>query len=147
METINAKTVSPEITPIKKVLDTLLIAQEEGNLEQFSKCFAQDENTLNIGTDLDEIWYGWYAFYEWMTQAIKTKPDYTIAAKDTRIQLSQCKEVAWYSQLLDTCFETKGEPFRLEGFRHTGVLEKRDGNWLIVQSHISVPDNTLPPTE
>lgn len=147
MKTINTKTASPEINPIKKVLDTVLIAQEEGNLELFSQCFAQDEDTLNIGTDIDEIWYGWQAFQEWMTQAIKTKPDYSIAAKDTRIQLSQSKEVAWYSQLLDTCLETKGEPFRLEGFRHTGVLEKRNERWLIVQSHISVPDNTLPPSE
>ncbi len=145
METINTKTVSPEIAPVKAILDKLLIAQEKGNLEEFSSCFAQDENTLNIGTNIDEIWYGWNDFYEWMTQSIQSQPDYTIAAKDTRIQLSQCKEVAWYSQLLDTCFETKGETFRPEGFRHTGVLEKRDGKWLIVQSHISVPDNVFPP--
>ncbi|MCU4155721.1 nuclear transport factor 2 family protein [Carboxylicivirga sp. A043] len=144
METIHDSTINTETVPILAVLDKLIKSQEKGDLQEFSTCFAQDDKTVNIGTDLDEIWYGWQAFYDWMTTAIVNKPDYTIASKDTRIQLSQNKDVAWYSQLLDTCFETKGEPFRLEGFRHTGVLEKRDNKWLIVQSHISIPDNTLP---
>ncbi|WP_439183468.1 nuclear transport factor 2 family protein [Carboxylicivirga taeanensis] len=147
MKTFNTKPTTNEITPIKTVLDTLITSQENGNLQEFCNCFAQDEHTMNIGTDIDEIWYGWTDFYEWMTHAIHNKPDYTISAKDTRIQLSNDKNVAWYSQLLDTCFETKGEPFRLEGFRHTGVLEKRNGQWLIVQSHISVPDNSYAPLE
>ncbi|WP_430815575.1 nuclear transport factor 2 family protein [Carboxylicivirga sp. RSCT41] len=144
METLHNTTIQTDTVPILAVLDKLIKSQEKGNLSEFSTCFAQDEQIVNIGTDLDEIWYGWTAFYEWMTTAIINKPDYTIASKDTRIHLNQNKDVAWYSQLLDTCFETKGEPFRLEGFRHTGVLEKRDNKWLIVQSHISIPDNTLP---
>ncbi|MBK3516837.1 nuclear transport factor 2 family protein [Carboxylicivirga marina] len=144
METIKSPQINQETTPILAILDKLIHSQENGNLNAFSECFAQDDKTVNIGTDLDEIWYTWSSFYDWMKTAIKNKPDYTIASKDTRVQLSQSKEVAWYSQLLDTCFETKGEPFRLEGFRHTGVLEKRNNKWLIVQSHISIPDNTLP---
>ncbi|WP_430809979.1 MULTISPECIES: nuclear transport factor 2 family protein [unclassified Carboxylicivirga] len=144
MKTIDSGTISKETAPIQAVLDTMITAQEEGDLKTFSECFAKDENTLNIGADLDEIWYGWEDYYEWMSTAIRNKPDYTISSKNTRIQLSKDQNVAWYSQLLDTCFETKGEPFRLEGFRHTGVLEKRDGTWRIVQSHISVPDNAHP---
>jgi hypothetical protein len=146
METFNTKTIDSATAPVKEVLDQLLIAQENGLLSDFSACFAHDDNTVNIGTDMDEIWYGWHDFYEWMRQAISTKHNHSITAKDTRIQMSHNKDVAWYSQLLDTCFETKGESFRLEGFRHTGVLEKRNGKWLIVQSHISVPD-TIHSTE
>lgn len=143
METIQNSTINTEIVPIIAVLDKLIKSQEEGDLATFSSCFAKDEQTVNIGTDLDEIWYGWNAFYDWMRSAITNKPDYSIASKDTRIHISKNKDIAWYSQLLDTCFETKGEPFRLEGFRHTGVLECRKNHWLIVQSHISVPDNEL----
>ena len=147
METISSFSIDQKTAPIMQVLDILIQSQEAGNLEAFSNCFAQDENTVNIGTDLDEIWYGWSSFYEWMGTAINNKPDYTVASKDTRIQIGKSNDVAWYSQLLDTCFETKGEPFRIEGFRHTGVMEKRDGRWLIVQSHISIPDNTNPQIE
>ncbi len=147
METISTKSIDKTTTPIKEVLDQLLIAQEKGSLSDFSACFAHDDNIVNIGTEIDEIWYGWDEFYSWMSQVIKFKPDYSITSKDTRIQLNSNQDVAWYSQLLDTCFETKGEPFRIEGFRHTGVLEKRNNKWLIVQSHISVPENSHSPIE
>ena len=129
--------------PIQAVLKKLIKSQENSDLESFSSCFAQDENTINIGTDLDEIWHGWEGFYYWMKHAIMNKSDYKITDINTKIFLSKGKDVAWYSQLLDTCFETKGEPFRIEGFRHSGVMEKRDGKWLIVQSHISVPDHSI----
>lgn len=142
METINNINVSNATAPVKSLLDNLIKSQESSDIQLFAKCFAHDENTTNIGTDLDEIWYGWNAFNKWMTTAFQNKPNYTIAAKDTRIQMGKNGDIAWYSQLLDTCIETKGEPFRLEGFRHTGVVEKRDHKWLIVQSHISIPDNT-----
>ncbi|MCT4648288.1 MAG: nuclear transport factor 2 family protein [Carboxylicivirga sp.] len=141
METINSIGIDKKTAPILDVLDQLIKAQEKGDLKTFSSCFAQDENTVNIGTDLDEIWYNWGSFYDWMQSAIHNRSDYSITSKDTRIQLSKSEDVAWYSQLLDTCLETKGEPFSIEGFRHTGVLEKRNDQWLIVQSHISIPFN------
>lgn len=144
MNTLNNTNNSNSHTePIEAVLKKLIQSQEEGDLNAFSSCFARDKNTINIGTDLDEIWHGWDDFYEWMKYAIANKPDYKITDINTMVFLSNSNDVAWYSQLLDTCFETKGEPFRIEGFRHTGVLEKRDGKWLIVQSHISVPDYSI----
>jgi len=147
MNTLNNVATGKSTAPIKAVLNELLRTQEEGDIKGFSNCFAQDENTINIGTDIDEVWIGWKDFFEWMKEAIQNKQDYTISEKNTRIFIGQSNDVAWYSQLLDTCFETKSEPVRIEGFRHTGVLEKRDKRWLIVQSHISVPDNGCPSEE
>jgi len=147
MDTLNNTTLDTSTAPVKAVLNELLRAQEDGDIKAFSKCFAQDKNTINIGTDIDEIWIGWEDFYNWMKDAILHKLDYTISEKNTRIFIGKNNDVAWYSQLLDTCFETKSEPVRIEGFRHTGVLEKRDNKWLIVQSHISVPDNAFPSEE
>ncbi len=143
MKSIGKMLNAKETAPVKVILNELLRSQEKGDIEAFKKCFAHDENMVNIGTDLDEVWLGWNPFYNWMKSAISNRKEYNITEKDTRIQLSHNQDVAWYSQLLDTCFETKGEPHRLEGFRHTGVLEKRDGKWMIVQSHVSLPDNTI----
>jgi len=141
-------TSGPRATaPIQAVLNELLRTQESADIEGFSKCFAQDESTINIGTDIDEIWIGWQAFYNWMKEAIQHELDYTILEKDTRIFIAKSNDVAWYSQLLDTSFETKSDPLRIEGFRHTGVMEKRGDSWLIVQSHISVPDKSCPQEE
>ncbi|TAJ08065.1 hypothetical protein DMA11_21815 [Marinilabiliaceae bacterium JC017] len=127
------------VTQVKEVLHKLLRSQENGNITDFAECFAHDDDLVNIGTDLDEVWYDWPTFFSWMKEAITNRQGYTITEKDTRIVISNDKHVAWYSQLIDTCLETKGEITRLEGFRHTGVLEQRHGQWVIVQSHVSIP--------
>lgn len=140
MNTHNIKSGKLEnVTPIKSTLSKMIKAQEKGDMKAFASAFAHDSNVVNIGTDLDEVWYNWSTFYDWMSESIKTKKGLTITEKDTHITLSKKGDIAWYSQLLDTCFETKGEPFNPEGFRHTGVMEKRGTEWVIVQSHISAP--------
>nr|WP_319398729.1 nuclear transport factor 2 family protein [uncultured Carboxylicivirga sp.] len=130
---------SEKVASVRAALSKMLRAQEEGDLNTFASSFAHDTDMINIGTDLDEIWHNWSSFYTWMESAILDRKGYTITEKDTHIKLNQSGDIAWYSQLLDTCFETKGEPFNLEGFRHTGVMEKRNNKWVIVQSHISAP--------
>ena len=140
MNTLNVSIRDSEkVAEIKDTLSMMLRAQEEGDLSTFASTFAHDNDMINIGTDLDEIWHNWSSFYTSMESAIIDGKGYTITEKDTHVKLSQSGDVAWYSQLLDTCLETKGEPFNLEGFRHTGVMEKRNEKWVIVQSHISAP--------
>ena len=56
---------------------------------------------------------------------------------DLRINISNSHDVAWYSCMLEDCAEIRGEPACWEDTRWTGVLEKRDGRWVIVQMHFS----------
>ncbi len=57
--------------------------------------------------------------------------------RDLKITFSQSGTVAWYYCVLDDINEWKGQPANWENTRWTGVLEKRDGNWVIVQMHFS----------
>jgi len=57
--------------------------------------------------------------------------------KNLRINFSRSGDVAWYSALLDDFAEWQGQPVGWEDARWTGVLEKRDGRWVIVQMHFS----------
>ena len=57
--------------------------------------------------------------------------------KDLYIGLSQSGDAAWWHARLDDFNEWKGQPANWENVRWTGVLEKRDGRWLIVQMHFS----------
>ncbi len=120
-------------------LDKLVEAQETSNSHLFALCFMQNDSLVNIGTDLDEYWVGWKSFFNYMQEIIESRHDYKIYTRDTKIRFSDDKNIAWYSQLMDTCMETKGDPFRIEGFRHTGVLKKTTNGWKIVQSHVSIP--------
>lgn len=125
---------------VQHVLDNMARAQEDGNWELFAQCFAHNNETVNIGTDLDEYWIGWDAFQQDAKELFELKKGYQVQVKNTRINLSSDGNVAWYAQMMDTCLETKGEPVRIEGFRHTGVMEKTGDRWLVVQSHFSAPD-------
>jgi len=57
--------------------------------------------------------------------------------KDLKITLSSLDKTAWFSCLLDDFGEFNGQPGGWENVRWTGVLEKREGNWTIVQMHFS----------
>lgn len=57
--------------------------------------------------------------------------------KDLTINFSRSGDVAWFFCMLDDINEWKGQPTNWENTRWTGVLEKRDGNWIIVQMHFS----------
>ncbi len=57
--------------------------------------------------------------------------------RDLHINFSESKDVAWFFCYLDDINEWKGEPSNWENARWTGVLEKRNGKWVIVQQHFS----------
>lgn len=61
--------------------------------------------------------------------------------RDLRINLSHSGDVAWFSGVMDDIGEWRGEPASMLNTRWTGVLERRDGRWVIVQQHFSwVPE-------
>ncbi len=57
--------------------------------------------------------------------------------RDMKIDLSRSGDVAWWSCFLDDLNEWNGKPSNWENVRWTGVLEKRDGHWIIMQMHFS----------
>jgi ketosteroid isomerase-like protein len=57
--------------------------------------------------------------------------------RELKINFSKSGDVAWYFCMLDDINEWKGQPANWENTRWTGVLEKRDSNWTIVQMHFS----------
>lgn len=61
--------------------------------------------------------------------------------KDLNIKISQSGTVAWWYCVLDDINEWKGQPANWENTRWTGVTEKRDGKWVIVQQHFSLAQN------
>lgn len=60
-----------------------------------------------------------------------------VELRQFRCRLSRSGDVAWFSAILDDCFTWDGEPGCWQDTRWTGVLEKRNGLWLIVQMHFS----------
>ncbi len=98
---------------------------------------AHDQRLLIINPD-SEITVGWEQFVKnfafWMDPRFKaTRTD----IRDLRIDVSPSGITAWWSCVLDDLGEWDGKPIGWKDTRWTGVLEKRDGKWLIVQMHFS----------
>lgn len=64
--------------------------------------------------------------------------------KDLRIHFAKAGGTAWFSALLDDHGEWDGRPTGWDDARWTGVLEKRDGRWVIVQMHFSLATDRAP---
>jgi ketosteroid isomerase-like protein len=65
--------------------------------------------------------------------------------RNLRVHLSPSGDVAWFSAILDDFGTWDGRPVGWEDTRWTGVLEKRDGRWLVVQMHFSFAADEPPP--
>ena len=72
----------------------------------------------------------------WMTDHFKAVE---CNVKNLRIQFSKGGDVAWYSCYLDDISEWDGQKSGWLNVRWTGVLEKKEGKWLIMQMHFSYP--------
>lgn len=57
--------------------------------------------------------------------------------RDMTINISESGTVAWWYSMLDDINTWKGQPANWENTRWTGVLEKRNDSWVIVQMHFS----------
>lgn len=110
------------------------------DLERLFSIMAQDENFFIFHPDSRSTIVGFDAFKElgkrsWMNAAFKAT-DYAI--KDLRVNYSKLGNVAWYSCMLDDHAEWNGQPIGWDNCRWTGILEKRDEHWVIVQMHFSL---------
>jgi ketosteroid isomerase-like protein len=105
------------------------------------RCFAEDDELFWFGPrDADTI-RGRQAFVD-QTENFFMLDDFQaidFEVRDLRVNLSRSGDVAWYHARLDDYNEWKGRPANWEDVRWTGVLEKRDGRWVIVQMHFSSP--------
>jgi len=79
-----------------------------------------------------------------MTEDFFLRPEFQAVSHkltDTRIHLSKSGTCAWFSTYLDDINTWKGKEIAWRNVRWTGVLEKTEGKWKIVQMHFSVPQS------
>jgi ketosteroid isomerase-like protein len=98
---------------------------------------AHDDRLFIFNPD-SEITIGWAQFVKgfdfWMDPRFKATK---LGIRDLRIDISPSGITAWWSCILDDLGEWEGKPIGWEDTRWTGVLERRNGKWLIVQMHFS----------
>ena len=124
---------------VKDVVDQITGVLETEDMEQLSQITANNEDIVIFGTDADERIVGWPDLKKLMQKQFATTETKKISVRDQVIKLHDSGQVAWFSQRADWQISIQGKDFQLDGVRISGVLEKRDGRWVNVQLHYSLP--------
>ncbi len=128
-----------EIQQIKTVLEQYVLANEEQDFDIIEQIWAADENIVMIGTDSDERLVGWKQIEKAIKHQFKSFQETYITVSEQIIRINETGNTASFSELLAYNFIYQEEAKYFQGMRFTGVLEKIDGNWLLVQGHLSIP--------
>ncbi|MCB2207287.1 MAG: nuclear transport factor 2 family protein [Bacteroidetes bacterium] len=128
-----------ETVAIENVLEKYIIANENQDFELTEEIWAPNPDIILYGTDSDDRLMGWTNIRSAIKDQFSQITDTYISASDQFIKLNCTGNTAWFAETLNYNFVYKGEARSYEGLRFTGVLEKMNGEWKIVQAHLSVP--------
>jgi len=131
--------VEAEKAVIKKVIENSIGWAANKDKDLSYSCFSKDEDLFYFSPNDAGNIQGFKAFAD-LTEKFFMLDEFKAIGyevKDLYIGLSKSGDAAWWHARLDDFNEWKGQPANWENVRWTGVLEKREGNWLIVQMHFS----------
>ena len=124
---------------VEAVLEQWIQGIENLGAEFPSELFALDDDLVNWGVGEGERYVGFETYEAHIKQSAQVLTETDVSVKELQVRVSHSGDVAWFNQVRDyrgTLEDT--QEVRLEGVRVTGVLEKRDGRWVIVHFHHSL---------
>lgn len=128
-----------EILEIENTLDKYIMANEKEDFDLIESIWAPQEDIVLYGTDSDERLVGWKSIKEVIKRQFSLIENTYISASDQIVKVSDCGNTAWFAERLNYNFIYKGTAHSYDNIRFTGVMEKIDGRWVIVQAHLSLP--------
>jgi hypothetical protein len=126
-----------EVNLIKTAIHNTIGWAKNKNFELLYSTIANDSNYLEVDPEPGII-KGFAQFRK--NETFWGNPDFKAVSYDIRdltINLSENSDVAWFFCILDDINEWKGKPACWMNTRWTGVLEKRQDKWIMVQMHFS----------
>lgn len=124
---------------IKATIEQFFKAMDTQDLPLMEQLIPEDISMIHIGTDEGEIWRGAEELQIATEKQFQSLQHYKATVRNLTINLSQNQKTAWYFHLLDAHIKSNGQETIWESARFTGVAEKRNGRWKLVQTHVSLP--------
>lgn len=128
-----------ELKQIEKTISSCIGWFKDKDFDLLFSIVAHDSNYISIHPT-DRMIRGYDEFVK--NSEIFKRPEFQYVRhdlKDLKINISNSGDVAWWYCKLDDINTWDDQPANWENARWTGVLEKRDGKWIIVQQHFSFP--------
>lgn len=124
---------------IESLLDLFWKSFEEKNIDNLSELIAHDTDMVIFGTDENERWAGWEVCKEALLKQFKSFTHIRVKTHNRVVHVAPTGKTAWFSLLRFISIVTENGIEEGMKTRVTGVLEKRDGKWKLVQYHSSYP--------
>lgn len=133
--------VETERFEVEKIIHDAIGCALTKDLDRLFSIMAQDDDFFIFHPDSKSTIVGFEAFKKlearvWMKDEFKAT-DFTV--RELRVKFAEMGNAAWFSCFLDDHAEWNGQPIGWDNARWTGMLEKRNGRWVIVQMHFSFP--------
>ncbi len=122
-----------------KVLDDFVLAHETKDLDLLSSCFSDKPDILILGTDKDELWVDKISMVDAQKRAYDTFDKIKLSVREKVLNMDKSGKTSWFYMKVNWFVESKGEKYKFDDVRTTGVLENVGGKWRIVQIHTSLP--------
>lgn len=130
---------------IYRVIDSSIGWAADKDKVRLFNSVAQDADFFIFHPDSKSTIVGFEAFRN-MTERVFMDENFRATwydIRDMKITLSQTGTTAWFAALLDDFGEYNGRTYAWVNTRWTGVLEKRNGRWVIVQMHFSFASDAI----
>jgi len=126
-----------ELKEIAQTIDSCIGWFENKDFDLLFSVVAHDSNYISVHPT-DRVIRGFGEFEK--NAEIFKRPEFQYVRhelKNLKINVSNSGDVAWWYCVLDDINTWDGQPASWENARWTGVLEKRESRWVIVQQHFS----------
>ena len=133
---VNLETERAEVL---KVLDNFNQAHENRDLDLLLTCFSDKPDIIILGTDENELWVDKNSMGESQKRAYETFSTVRLSVRDKILKMCRNGGQAWFYMKVNWYVESEDKQFTFSGIRTTGVLEKENDQWQIVQLHTSMP--------
>ena len=130
-----------EKTDVIETINRLYQSFEDKDIDLMSEVMAHDESMLSFGTSISDLHNSWSEWRKNHMAQFEAFDKAEINSKKMNVYLSQHSDVAWFADVSDWTLVIDNENIQMNDIRITGVLEKRNNSWKIVQIHASVPQN------
>jgi ketosteroid isomerase-like protein len=138
-----AQDETPEVEAARGAVETSIRSYTEAiqaeDVKSLMNLFAQDDDLVTVNVHLPGIVRGPDAVASAARQWFSAVEAPKLVVRDRTIRISPTGEAAWAAFVLDQSHSIPGssERYTFTGTRVTWGLEKRNGNYVIVQAHWS----------
>ena len=134
---IGKENVLNDTTQVLNTINNVFGWAVNKDFELFFNSLANDSNFISV-TPYNRVKHGFVEVLKdtsfWANPSFKAVSH---ELGDVHLQFSEDDTVVWFYCVLNDYNTWDGKPINWENVRWTGIVEKRDGEWKVVQQHFS----------